>query len=347
MRVPSFGTPSAGTVVGVAFCAVLAPVVLAQSHENTSTRRHVISGRLVDPHRLRPAEAVLLLGREDNGTFTSNPLPIAADGSFATPAVGAGVYILEIVRAPYSQGRPGSTVGFRVIHVGASDVSGASVAIEQDMTRTGTFRMESDDPRAKWPPHIVVNAQVAVEGSGFLGSDVAEGATGGTFVLRNVLGPRVLRCGYTLAPGHDWWPSRVMLDGADITNVPTDFSQHKNGKLEVVFTQHPARIIGTVMDGEGRPARAPWILLTSAEPKLWQSWATTSMVTQGNTKGAFSLAVTPGAYLVRAVPQETFHSWPDARRQIERFATSGVRVDVTKEREAAPVTLHLGGTSRF
>lgn len=335
------------TLVIVASCAVLAPVVLAQYQESTSTRSRVISGRVVDPHQLRPEQAVLVLGREDDGGFASTPVPVAADGSFVTPPLEAGVYILEIVRTPHSPTKPATTVGFRVVHVGASDVSGVSVAVERDVALTGTFRMETDNPRAEWPPHIVVNAHVAVEGRGFLGSQVAEGAAGGRFVLRNVFGPRVLRCGYTLTPGHDWWPSRVMLDGVDITNVPTDFSNHENGKLEVVFTQHPARIVGTVLDAKERPARAPWILFVSAEPKLWQSWATTSTVTQGNTQGAFSLAVTPGAYLVRAVPQETFHSWPDARSRIEEFATSGVRVDVTKEREATSVTLHLSGSSQF
>jgi hypothetical protein len=36
---------------------------------------------------------------------------------------------------------------------------------------------------------IVVNAQLAVEGIAYLGSTVAEGASGGKFVLRNVFGP--------------------------------------------------------------------------------------------------------------------------------------------------------------
>jgi hypothetical protein len=92
----------------------------------------------------------------------------------------------------------------------------------------------------------------------------------------------------------NWWPARVLLDGVDITNVPTDFSAHETGRLEVVFTQHPARIAGTVIDVSGQPVRAPWILVMSADPALQQEWAATNEVAQGNTKGRFSIAVMPG-----------------------------------------------------
>ncbi len=132
----------------------------------------------------------------------------------------------------------------------------------------------------------------------------------GKFVLRNAFGPRVVRCEYFLARGSAWWPSKVTLDGVDITNVPTDFSKHEDGQLEVVVTQTPARIVGTVTDAEGRPVNAPWIVVNAAERALWQHWAATSNVTQGDTKGRFSLAVLPGAYRVNAVPQR--HSTPGA-----------------------------------
>ena len=69
--------------------------------------------------------------------------------------------------------------------------------------------------------------------------------------MRNLFGPRVLRFGYRIAPGSPWWPSRILLDGKDVTNVPTHFSLHPDGQLEVVFTQHPARLAGIVSDAQG------------------------------------------------------------------------------------------------
>ena len=80
-----------------------------------------------------------------------------------------------------------------------------------------------------------------------------------------------------------------MLDGADITNVPIDFSDHDKGRLEVVFTQHPARIRGTVTDDTGQPVRAPWILVAAADPALRQHWSSMLEATQSNTRGVFSM----------------------------------------------------------
>lgn len=122
--------------------------------------------------------------------------------------------------------------------------------------------------------------------------------------------------------------------------MPTDFSAHETARLEIVFTQYPARIQGTVVDTSGEPVRAPWILVMSAEPALQQEWATTNHVAQGNTKGSFSVAVMPGRYLVAAVPQTTFrfNPWVEARQSIRRLASSGAAVTV-KEREVTTVTL--------
>jgi hypothetical protein len=281
-----------------------------------------------------------MLGQGENGSFGSTPVPVAPDGSFVTSTVRPGTKVLELVRTPHSATKRATTVALSIVTVSTADVSGVTVAVRRDTAITGTFRMESDNPKAEWPTQIVVNAWLAVAGAPFLGSTVAEGAPRGKFVLRNALGPRVLRCGYTLAPGSRWWPSRVVLDGKDITNVPTDFSAHENGHLEVTFTQHPARIAGTVTDAEGQPVRAPWILVWAADPKLWQEWATTSNVTQGDTSGRFSIAASPGRCVVRAVPQATFGSWADARHKLHRLAPGGVPVEV-EERQVTRVSLTL------
>jgi hypothetical protein len=184
-----------------------------------------------------------------------------------------------------------------------------------------------------------VTASLALDGMPMLpGAGTADGAPGGRFVLRNAFGPSVLRCSYTLAPGSTWWPSQVLLDGIDITNVPTDFSEHQDSELEVVFTQHPARIAGTVVDKNGQPVRDPWIVVVSADPKMRQEWATSSKLAQGNATGRFSLALLPGKYLVRAEPQATFAWTPRSRRQPLELASEGVPVEVDA-RSVSTVTL--------
>ena len=331
------GSPA--RLVFLLLSALVLPIGLP-SQDREGTERYVISGRVVDPDGLRPEGAVLMLGSGENGSFNTVPVPTEKDGSFVTSRLSPGTYVLEIIRTAHSPTKPAIPVGLSIVGVSTGDVSGVTVEVRRDTSLTGRFRMESDNPDAAWPPHIVVLATLAVDGAPFLGSAGAEGASGGRFVLRNAFGPRVVRCGYTLAPGSRWWPSRVMLDGVDITNVPTDFSAHENGQLEVVFTQHPSRIAGTVTDAQGRPVRAPWVLVWSADPALWQQWATTTTVAQGDTEGRFALPVAPGGYLARAVPHGTFDQWVSANRQIHRLASGGVHVEV-EERGTSRIALAL------
>ena len=175
-----------------------------------------------------------------------------------------------------------------------------TVEVRRDTTLTGRFRMESDNPKAAWPSHVHVLAFLAVDG---LPDGVQRAlptvAPDGTFVLRNAFGPRVLRTGYVPVPGSMWWPSKVLLDGKDVTNVPIDFSEHPDGQLEVVFTQHPASITGMVTDGEGQPVSLAWVTLTGTDRASGQLWATTSDVTQADEMGRFGIVVPPGA-----VPRE-------------------------------------------
>jgi hypothetical protein len=291
----------------------------------------MISGRVIDPLRLQPEDAVLTLGRvNDDGAFYSAPVQIGADGGFVARDLVPGTYIFEVVRTPHSATKSAVPVAFQVVRVMNADLTNVTVLIRRDTAVTGRFKMESEDPGAAWPPHIHVNAQLALEGLGFAGSKGADGAPAGTFILRNAFGPRVLRCGYELAPNSWWWPSRVLLDGVDITNVPTNFSEHESGRLEVVFTQRPPRLRGTVTDADGAPVRAPWIVVASANKSLWQFWSTTSAVAQGNTTGTFSLPLLPGDCLVRALPQSTFDSWSAARRQIVKYGADGLPVSVAE-----------------
>ena len=155
-----------------------------------------------------------------------------------------------------------------------------------------------------------------------------------------VRGPHVLRCGLGLAPGSSWWPSKVLLDGVDITNVPTNFNDAENSRLEVVFTQHPTRFTGTVSDQNGQPVPAAFVVLFSAERALWHPWSTTSQVLVADAKGAFSVPVPPGRYLARALPPGAFPS-RRPRPDYERLSQDAISVELG-DREQKPLALTVG-----
>jgi len=305
---------------------------------------HVISGRLLDPQRLLPENAQLLLGMEHNGSFSSFPLAVAEDGSFTSPRLAPGMYVLN-VRPPSRPHELASARAFALVSLGSNDVTGVRVLARHDTTINGRFRMRSDDPGAAWPRQIVVQAFLALDGAPLLAPVIADGADGGRFTLRNAFGPRVIRCGYSLGEGGSrWWPDRVLLNGVDITNVPTDFGQHNGAELEVWFTQHPARLCGRVVDSGHRPAPGAWVLLLPAEASLRQRWAETIDAQQADAQGRFTFCPLPGRYLLRAVPSATYPSWRVAREQVTRYSSESALSSVTVgDREMRTTTLTCDG----
>ena len=139
-------------------CLLAVPVTLAYQEGAPTQKGHVISGRIVDPHRLRPEDAVLMLGTEQDGGFSSVPVHMGADGSFVTKRLNLGTYVLEVVRTPHSRTKAAIVVGFSIVPVSTADVAGVTVAVRRDTAILGRFRMESDNAAAEWPPHIVVYA---------------------------------------------------------------------------------------------------------------------------------------------------------------------------------------------
>ena len=197
--------------------------------------------------------------------------------------------------APHTISRP----------VAAPNAGVPATLVDSGVTR-GKYVMRANDPGAKWPSYIHVIA-MPVGGDAPRSAVTSEGAPNGEFILRNAFGPRILRPGWTPEPGVRWSFSAVLLDGVDVTDVPTDFSAKPDAKLEVVFTQHPAVIEGTVITAAGEPAAGAWIVELSANPALWH---TTTYKFQAGRDGGFSQRTRPGRYLLAALPATPYQVQP-------------------------------------
>jgi hypothetical protein len=303
----------------------------------------VISGVVMDPHGRGLEDIILTVARVNDG-FGPGRVPIAADGSFVSPPLEPGTYVLELVRTPDSVEHHGAVFGSTSVVLDTADVSGVTIEVRRETAVKGQIRMESDDPAAEPLITIAVHALLALDGVPPGPGIFARVDSAGGFVLRDVFGPRVLRCGYTsasLAPNARWWPSRVILDGMDITNVPTDFSEHENGELELVFTQHPARITGLVTDGDRQPVKGAWVMAVPADPASWQPWATTSTAVQAGADGKFSIPLLPGEYRVNAVPERTFPSYDAALKGMLRLPHPEVTIVSLGEWQVETVNLTL------
>jgi hypothetical protein len=325
-------------------CLVSVWVGLSAAEHRTQSvvTRHRISGRVIDSHGQVPRGVELTVGREEgDNSWGSSPVPLDADGSFATDPLLPAKYVLHVQPSAHSKDAR-VEVGLAIVTLPSSDVTGVVLRTRPGFSVTGRFRMESDNPSAAWPPHIVVQAILALDGSGMLASAVAEGAPAGTFIFRSVYGPRVLRCGYTLASGSPWWPGRVLLDGVDITDVPTDLSEAQNGRLEVVFTQHPARFAGSVRDSRGQPVPEAWVVVFSADRARWQRWSAVAQAIRADSNGSFDFTSLPGRYLVRALSPEAFPTDRPVLREFERLSQGAIAIEL-QHRERQMLSLRING----
>ena len=310
------------------FCAFFAAGAWLQN-----APRHTIAGRVVGSDGRVPSKVELSVSESTGpGASSSRPVAVAADGSFRTPPLLPGSYVLHTGRGPVSPDSD-SEGGLAVVAVGSADVTGVSIRTRRYALR-GKYVMRGGDPAAKWPSHIHVLAMLVAGGAPSV-SVTADGAPNGEFILRNAFGPRILRPGYALE-GSRWWFGGVLLDGVDVTDVPTDFSAKPDAKLEVVFTQHPAVIEGTVTTASGEPAAGAWIVEMSANPALWQ---TTTYKFQTGRDGRFSHRTKPGRYLLAALPATPYQVKP-ILGDLSVLAARATPVTAV-ERERAVVQLRL------
>ncbi len=332
----------AAVVLGLLVCVQAADGREPRVQQKPAVYR-IISGRVIDSRGGPPPSGLeLTVGTEqEDSSFSSARIAMAADGSFTTAPLAPATYVLQLSHpGRLTPGEPDLEGELRTVRITTADVSGVVLRTRPPYALTGRFRMESDNPAAAWPPVIVVTAFVAADGTGFLGASTAEGASGGRFILRDVYGPRVLRCGYRQDGRSRWWPGHVLLDGVDITDVPTDFSAAQGRRLEIVFTQHPPRVAGTVTDSHGHPVSQAWVVSVPADPAVRQRWSARVNAVQADVKGVFDFASLPGRYLVTAVRPRMWLSRDDLLKDLERVARGAAPVEL-KDRQRASVAIRV------
>jgi len=191
--------------------------------------RYLIAGRIDDPLNLRTPDATVILGFDRDGVGYGVPVPTSADGSFVTQALNPGTYMVALIRSPHSAAQPAMPIALEVVRLGEGDVRGVRLRVRRDVAIRGRFRMEHGTP---WPASIIVASCLDADGLKHADCRPAEGAPGGRFILRNAFGPRILRVPH----GPLYSRPRVLWNGADVTNIPTDFSADPGADVQIVFS---------------------------------------------------------------------------------------------------------------
>jgi hypothetical protein len=262
---------------------------------------------------------------------TGESVEMTPDGRFTASGLGAGSYVL--VAGPMADGpedhQAGYERGFATVTLDDADVDDLVITTVPGATVRGRIRFDEAQPGAPRPDTIVVHAALAAaEWTG--PSESAPVAADGTFVLHDLVGPRIFRTGWGATRMRSWWaPGPVLLDGRDITNEPIYPGQETVGEVEVVFTQDPSTIIGRVEDVAGLTTPGACVVLLPEDPSLRRGWSTAVDTAEADRRGRFYFTALPsGEYVVAAFEAAECPSRPEVVAQARALARGATRVTV-------------------
>jgi hypothetical protein len=125
-------------------------------------------------------------------------------------------------------------------------------------------------------------------------------ADDGTFQLRGLAGPQMIRMGNVPA---GWAVKSIMLEGQDITDTPYDFKPgHDIAGITVTLTDRLTDLSGAVHDLRGQVVKDYVLVVFAQDSKFWGGQSRFVRTTRPNQDGVFSLkGLPPGQYYAVAV----------------------------------------------
>jgi hypothetical protein len=182
------------------------------------------------------------------------------------------------------------------VDVVAGDVEGVVLATRAGESVTGQVVYDDGISEGRTPRVTVASTVTRTN----MPAPVVEVADQ-TFSVRNIFDPVVIRGSVSAPRTANWSLKAVLLDGRDVTDVPTVFTAAHSGRLQVVFTTRAATVEGTVTGDGGAPADDCAIVLFIDDPARWTPLSTAIRVTSPAGGGRFTFRGVPeGQYRVVA-----------------------------------------------
>ena len=102
-----------------------------------------------------------------------------------------------------------------------------------------------------------------------------------------------------------WALKAVVLNGADITDVPTVFTKQHDGQLQVVLSSRLSTLEGEVRDETGKTADDAMVYVFSEDRKSWSLASPRTVYSDVRPDGRFRVSgLTGGQYFAIAVARE-------------------------------------------
>ncbi len=263
--------------------------------------------------------------REFGGLLGQNSARSGKDGSFTLNSVPPGDYSLQarsvqvitstqgdnvmVFRAMAMSGGGETESGSTPLAVAGEDVSGIVLTTSKGGSATGHIVFDGPKPPTMTSIRIT---SMAVDSDGpALGGGAATVKDDGSFELKGLSGPRLIRLG-NAPPG--WILKSVKLNGTDITDAGTEFKAGETTSgLEVEISSRSTSISGAVTASDGSILKDYTVVIFSETPEHWRlpmtRWVTG---TRPDQDGRFKVQNLPaGNYLAVAVDYLPQGEWGD------------------------------------
>ena len=265
-------------------------------------RRFRVSGVVLDSQGVPLASANGVLSRAAAMSATSQGFTSDALGRFSLAAVEPGDYTLVVgggswTSALGSSGRPENAELPMTV---ATDVDDVVVITQPGVALSGRVVLAETSPTPPPHPRIVFR-----RGDGSIARSPDIAATVGDDLriqAADLFGPRLVRVS---GLGGDWAVKAVVLNGADITDVPTIFTREHDGQLQVVLSSRLSAIEGEVRDEHGKLAAEAMVYVFSEDRKSWSLASPRTVFSDVRPDGRFRVGkLTGGNYFAIAVARE-------------------------------------------
>jgi hypothetical protein len=299
-----------------------------------------VSGRVLGTRPLRDGAHVMLnvssaFGRSAVVGYVGFTRP-GAGGTFLFDNVPPGEYVLTARSVPASvlaeianTGRsdplmqaPDSEFGSLTLTVIADDVTELLVPLSEGGVITGRVVLQDEVVRPRGRP-LLIDAQPAGADSLTGGSTQALLEHEGTFVLRGLSGPFVLRVSGALPAAF----GRVEKDGLDVTDagVLVGAGERVTG-IEIKLESNPVEIVGHVADCLDE---SHCMLMVFAEDARRWSWPATRYVRAARVDAGVAriVGVPPGEYLAAVAIDVEDRQWRDPS-YLKRLTGSATRLRI-------------------
>jgi hypothetical protein len=135
----------------------------------------------------------------------------------------------------------------------------------------------------------------------------------------------------------------VWLNGAEITEQPTDFGEATRRDVDVVLTNRISELVGGVTDARGRRVSNYTVVVFPSDRNRWMFPSRSVQAARARNDGTFEIqGLPPGIYLATAVESLPMNAWNDP--DVIELLQSGATQFRVEEGEQRALNLRLSAT---